>query len=94
MFSCHHTSLVAISHWKFLIAPPLNLLGGRRRPSEQLEAFFLTTAMVLAFLVPILVHEAKDKFKIFFIPLEVWEFVEVGIVSLEDVMHFLQFQSM
>ena len=37
-----------------------------RRPSEQLEAFFLTKAMVLAFLVPLLVHEAKHKFKIFF----------------------------
>ena len=51
-----------------MVAPPQNLLGGRRCPSEQLEAFFLTKAMVLAILVvPLLVHEVKYNIKIFFI---------------------------
>ena len=51
-----------------MVTPPQKLLGGRHRPSEQLEAFFLTKAMVLAILVvPLLVHEVKYNIKIFFI---------------------------
>ena len=49
-----------------------------RRPSEQLEAFFLTKAMVLAFLVPLLVHEVKHNIKFFF-----WNIFPVNIEAFQ-----------